>query len=97
MQRCSHSVPLLLCVVPSRRHVCIKTRVQWTYDRTFGNKRHFAKIGIRVEPHSDPAQNEFVAPERLRYVHHRNIATNEPVIADASDVAHSAMLQVPWL
>ena len=69
--------------------------VQFSYDRTFGNKRQFAKIGIRVAPHSDAATNEFIAPERLRFVHHVNASTGEAVMADASDVAHNAMLQVP--
>ena len=56
--------------------------------------KHLSSCVVQFS-HSDAATNEFIAPERLRFVHHVNASTGEAVMADASDVAHNAMLQVP--
>jgi hypothetical protein len=70
--------------------------LQFTYDRTFGNKRHFAKIGIMVEPMEGGVTNEFESVEGLTYVQHLNATTGAPVMALASAAVLNAVQQVAW-
>jgi hypothetical protein len=64
---------------------------QCAYDRTIGNKRHVATVGVRVSPNSVPSENRFDVLKSLRVpIPSRN--PHDPVVfQEAPDSVVSAL------